>query len=84
MKLKQQSSAPTNKVLGAALGGGVAGAIVVVLVTLANYYNFEVSLEFQAALLVLLTTIGPLVVGYLTPPGAGDGQIVAQGEPNDR
>ena len=73
--MKQQSTTPIQKVSAAALGGGVAGAVVVILAQIAEANNIQISQEVQAAVIVLITAVLPFVAGYVMPPGENDGPV---------
>jgi uncharacterized membrane-anchored protein len=64
--MKQDNSAPTTKVIA----GGVAGALATIAVwALQTFGKVAVPPEIAVA----LSTILSFAVGYMTPPGEGDG-----------
>lgn len=74
--MKMQSSAPAQKVVGAAIGGGLAEAVVLVVIWLLNEYGgIAVPAEVHYALVIIVAAVGAYLSGYFVPPAARD-QIV--------
>ena len=69
---KQESAAPTRKVVA----GGVAGAIATIAVFALNTYVLPTEKPITAEIAAALTTVLSFVISYLVPPAAAD-QITA-------
>lgn len=77
--MQQQSSKTIRKVKAAAVGGGTAGAIVVIIVWLAGMYGLEVPAQVQGAFEIVIVFVAPAVgawlAGYFTSPAKEDGIV---------
>lgn len=69
--MRQQSPKPTRKVIATTIGGAVA---VVVLYLLQAYVLPDpLPTDVYAALATIISAAVAFAVGYLVPPGEGDG-----------
>jgi hypothetical protein len=66
--MRQQSGAPTRKVMA----GGVAGAITTIVVFILNYYVLPQDKPITGDIGAAITTVLSFVVCYLVPPAAAD------------
>jgi hypothetical protein len=70
-----------NKVSLGSVGAGVGSALVVLIVWLLSLAGVDMPLYVQAALVVIVTALGSLIAGYLTPIAAGEVQITGRQPP---
>lgn len=65
---KQQDGVPTRKVIA----GGLAGALVTIIVILANTYWLPAGKPLPSELAAALTTVLSFIISYVVPPAASD------------
>jgi hypothetical protein len=70
--VKQQNGVPTRKVIA----GGLAGALVTIIVIVANTYWLPSEKPLPSELAAALTTVLSFIISYVVPPAASD-QVTA-------
>jgi hypothetical protein len=70
------TNAPKSKVMAATMGAGVGSALVVILVWLLQNAGIMLPDRVTDALSVVVTALLGFASGWVTPPGAGETNII--------